>query len=294
MKPRTDVFFVLSAGVLWSTVGLGVRLIEDALVWQILLYRSVSLSFFLYFVITFRSGESPFVQIQRIGFPAVIAGLSLVAAYSGGVYAIQTTSVANAMLLFATAPFMAAVLGWICLRENVRMATWISIVVAIVGISIMVADKSGASVLSGSFSALGSAFGFAVFTVALRWGKSGEMLPAVFLSGLFGIGVTLTICLFMNLPIFLSFNDAGISAGMGVFQVGAGLILYTLGSRTLQAAELALLSLAEVLLGPFWVWIFLDETITANTFIGGAFLLIAIAGNAITGKRWKPPPFNSP
>ena len=294
MTPRTDVFFVLSAGVLWSTVGLGVRLIEDALVWQILLYRPVSLSFFLYFVITFRSGESPFVQIQRIGFSAFIAGLSLVAAYSGGVYATQTTSVANAMLLFATAPFMAAVLGWICLRESVRMATWISIVIAIVGISIMDADKSGASVLSGSISALGSAFGFAVFTVALRWGKSGEMLPAIFLSGLFGIGVTLTICLFMNLPIFLSFNDAGFSAGMGVFQVGAGLILYTLGSHTLQAAELALLSLAEVWLGPFWVWIFLDETITANTFIGGAFLLIAIAGNAISGKRWKPPPFNSP
>ncbi len=294
MTNRTDVFFVLSAGVLWSTVGLGVRLIEDALVWQILLYRSISLSFFLYFVITFRSRESPFVQIQRIGFPAVIAGLSLVAAYSGGVYAIQTTSVANAMLLFATAPFLVAVLGWICLRENVRMATWILIVIAIVGISIMVADKSGASILSGSISALGSAFGFAVFTVALRWGKSGEMLPAIFLSGLFGIAVTLTICLFMNLPIFLSFNDGGITAGMGVFQVGVGLILYTLGSRTLLAAELALLSLSEVLLGPFWVWILIDEIITANTFIGGAFLLIAIAGDAITGKRWKPPPFNSP
>ena len=242
MTPRTDVFFVLSAGVLWSTVGLGVRLIEEALVWQILLYRSVSLSLFLYLVIIFRSGESPFVQIQRIGFPAVIAGLSLVAAYSGGVYAIQTTSVANAMLLFATAPFMAAVLGWICLRERVRMATWISIVVAIVGISIMVADKSGSSVLRGSVAALGSAFGFAVFTVALRWGKSGEMLPAVFLSGLFGIGFTLAICFFMDLPILLSLNDGGISAGMGVFQVGAGLILYTLGSRTLKAAELALLS----------------------------------------------------
>ena len=294
MTNRTDVFFVLSAGVLWSTVGLGVRLIEDALVWQILLYRSISLSFFLYFVITFRSRESPFVQIQRIGFPAVIAGLSLVAAYSGGVYAIQTTSVANAMLLFATAPFMTAVLGWICLRENVRMATWISIVIAIVGIPIMVVDKSGASVLSGSISALGSAFGFAVFTVALRWGKSGEMLPAIFLSGLFGIAVTLTICLFMNLPIFLSFNDGGITAGMGVFQVGVGLILYTLGSRTLQAAELALLSLAEVLLSPFWVWIFLGETITLNTLIGGAVLLIAIVGNAVSGKRRKPPPFTLP
>ena len=120
MFPKSDVFLVLCAGVLWSTVGLGVRLIEDALVWQILLYRSISLSLFLFLVITFRSRESPFIQIKRIGFPAVIAGLSLVAAYSGGVYAIQTTSVANAMLIFATAPFMAAVLGWICLRENVH------------------------------------------------------------------------------------------------------------------------------------------------------------------------------
>lgn len=293
MFPKSDVFLVLCAGILWSTVGLGVRLIEDALVWQILLYRSISLSLFLFLVITFRSRESPFIQIKRIGFPAVIAGLSLVAAYSGGVYAIQTTSVANAMLIFATAPFMAAVLGWICLRENVRMATWISIIIGVVGVSIMVADKSGSSVLSGSVAALGSAFGFAVFTVSLRWGKTGEMLPAVFLSGIFGVGVTLSICLFMNLPILLSLNDGGISAGMGVFQVGAGLILYTLGSRTLQAADLALLSLAEVLLGPFWVWIFLDETINANTFIGGAFLIVAIAGNALSGEKRKAPSFTS-
>ena len=97
--------FVFAAGVLWSTVGLGIRLIEDAVVWQILLYRSISMSLFLYVLIRVRSGESPFVQIRRIGATAIIAGLSLVAAYSGGIYAIQNTSVANAMLLFATAPF---------------------------------------------------------------------------------------------------------------------------------------------------------------------------------------------
>ncbi len=120
---KYGVLFVFAAGILWSTVGLGIRLIEDAVVWQILLYRSISLSLFLYVLIRVRSGESPFVQIRRIGAPAVVAGLSLVAAYSGGIYAIQNTSVANAMLLFATAPFMAAMLGWIVLREPVRAAT---------------------------------------------------------------------------------------------------------------------------------------------------------------------------
>ncbi len=288
------VLFVFIAGVLWSTVGLGIRLIEDAVVWQILFYRSISLSVFLYIVIRMRSGESPFTQIRRVGIPAVIAGLALVAAYAGGIYAIQATSVANAMLLFATAPFMAAVLGWIVLRESVRGATWVAIVVAIAGIAIMVADKSGGVALKGSLAALGSAFGFAVFTVALRWGKSGEMLPSIFLSGLFAIVVTFVTCQSLGLSLVLSPRDGSIAMGMGVFQVGAGLILYTLGSKSLPAAELTLLSLAEVLLGPLWVWLFLGETATLNTLLGGAVLLVAIVGNALTGKRRKPPPITGP
>ncbi len=291
---RNGLFFVFAAGVLWSTVGLGIRLIEEAVVWQILLYRSIGLSAFLYVVIRLRGGESPFRQVWRIGWPAVIAGLSLVAGYSGGIYALQATSVANAMLLFATAPFFAAVLGWIVLREPVRRATWIATAVAVAGIAIMVMDKSGPMALSGSLAAIGSAFGFAVFTVALRWGKSGEMLPSVFLSGIFAIVITTGICLWLGLPLILTPRDGGIAMGMGVFQVGAGLILYTLGSRSLPAAELTLLSLAEVLLGPLWVWLFLGETATVNTLVGGTVLLAAIIGNAVSGKRRKPPPISSP
>ncbi len=291
---RHGVLFVIAAGILWSTVGLGIRLIEDAVVWQILLYRSISMSLFLYLVIRIRSGESPFSQVRRIGFPGVIAGLSLVAAYSGGIYAIQNTSVANSMLLFATAPFMAAVLGWLILREPVRKATWTAIAVAIGGIAIMVADKSGSVALKGSLAALGSALGFAVFTVSLRWGRTGEMLPSVFLSGLFAIVITIGICQYLGLSLVIGGWDGSIAMGMGVFQVGAGLILYTLGSRSLPAAELALLSLAEVLLGPLWVWLFLGETASFTTLVGGVVLLAAIAGNALSGKRRKPPAITTP
>lgn len=198
------------------------------------------------------------------------------------------------MLLFATAPFLTAVLGWIVLREPVRSATWIAIFVAIAGIGIMVADQSEGAALSGTLAGLGSALGFAVFTVALRWGKSGEMLPSVFLSGLFAVVITSAMCWGLSLPFLLSANDGGIAMGMGVFQVGAGLILYTLGSRTLPAAELTLLSLAEVLLGPVWVWLFLGETVTINTLLGGLVLLAAIAGNALSGARRKPPPVTTP
>ena len=84
-------------------------------------------------------------------------------------------------------------------------------------------------------------------------------------------------------------NDVGISMAMGIFQVGAGLILYTLGSKTVPAAELALLSLAEVLLGPFWVWLVLDERIVINTIIGGVVLLGALMGNALLTAQQKRP-----
>ena len=273
---KYGLLFVIAAGVLWSTIGLGIRMIEDAVVWQILLYRSISMSLFLYLVIRLRSGESPFIQIRRTGFPAVVAGLALFAAYSGGIYAIQNTSVANAMLLFATAPFLTAILGWFVLKEPVRVATWVAISVALFGIAIMVSDKAGSVAILGSLAAIGSAFGFAVFTVALRWGRAGEMLPSVFLSGIFASVITFIICQALGLSVALSVRDGGVAMGMGVFQVGAGLILYTLGSRSLPAAELALLSLAEVLLGPIWVWIFVNEVPTIWTLVGGSIVISSV------------------
>jgi len=295
LEARRGLVFVFMAGVFWSTIGLGVRMIDEATVWQILLYRSISLSFFLAIVIYIRSRGNLLKVVKAAGLPGCIAGLALVGAYSGGIYGIQSTSVANAMLLFASAPFMAAILGWIFLREKVRKATWLAILIAIAGIGIMVQDKTqGGAALLGNLAALGSAFGFAVFTVALRWGRSGDMLPAAFLSGIFAVFITSSICLLSGLSFQISINDTSISMGMGIFQVGTGLVLYTLGSKTLPAAELTLLSLAEVLLGPLWVYLFLNEVATLNTLLGGLVLLLAIAGNAISGARRKPPPITTP
>ena len=291
---RRGLVLVFAAGMLWSTVGLGIRLIEEATVWQILLYRSFGLTALLYIVIRLRTGQDPFVLARRAGIAGVIAALSLVSAYTGAIYSLQTTSVANAMLLFAVSPFLAAVLGWIVLRERVRVATWLAVAVAIGGIAVMFADKSGAVSIPGSLAAFASAMGFAAFTVALRSGKSVEMMPSVFLSGVFAIIIMGGMCLILGLPLALTPQDSGIALGMGVFQVGAGLILFTLGSRSLPAAELALLSLAEVVLAPVWVWLFLGETVGPNTLLGGGILLLAIAGNALSGIRRKPPPNISP
>jgi len=301
-RHRTGLLFVFSAGVLWSSIGLCIRLIENASVWQILFYRSISLTILLFIVIWLRTRQNPLRLAFEAGTPAIIGALALVIAYTGGIYAIQATSVANALLLFAAAPFFAALLGWLVLGEPVRRATGVAIVAAIVGIAIMVSDQSSSGALGGAHSgalggnlaALVSALGFAVFTITLRWRQTSEMLPSVLLSGIFAIVLMALICWQLEQTLILSRNDGMISAGMGFFQIGAGLVLFTLGSKTVPAAELVLLSMSEVLLGPLWVWLFLGETASNNTLAGGLVLLCAIVGNAFSSTRRRAPPIPGP
>ncbi len=284
------VILVLLAGVFWSSMGLGIRMIDSANVWQILFYRSIALSIFLFVIITLRSGYEPVATIRRAGLAGAIGGAGLVVAFAGGIFAIQTTSVANAMFLFAAAPFLAALLGWIILRENVRRATWVAMIIALVGILIMVVNGISVGRLVGNLSAILSAIGFAIFTIALRWGRLEDMLPAVFIGGIFAICTSALVCSTQPHGFTVPANDIVIAVLLGVFQVGLGLTVFTIGSRVVPAAELALLSMTEVLLGPIWVWLFVGEKADVFTLVGGAVLMLAIAGNALSGLRRKPVP----
>ena len=119
----------------------------------------------------------------------------------------------------------------------------------------------------------------------LKSAKSGG-----FVGGFFAIFVAAAFCQFQGVGLTISLNDLVISMTMGVVQAGAGLIFYTLGSRSVPAAELALLSMSEVVLGPIWAWLFIGETASIYTLVGGSVLLSAIVANALTGLRRKPTP----
>ena len=275
------VYYVIVAGMLWSMIGIGIRLIENANVWQILLYRSSSLVLFLFIVLLINTKKNPFVLIYQSKLPVFIAAFGLFIAYSGGIYAVQNTSVANAMLLFASAPLITSILGYYFLGEKVSLHTFLAILIAFLGIFVMFMDSFGNNSINGSIGGVISAFGFSIFTVSLRWGKQNNMLPSVFLSGLLAIFLTVIICKIQNHNLIIERYDAFYALFLGIFQVGIGLILYTVGSKTVPAAELTLLSLCEVLLAPIWVWIFLGEGATRLTLIGGSLLLIAITFNSL-------------
>ena len=285
MRYGQGVALVVAAGAVWSLMGLMLRQIEEASVWHILFWRSLGVVPVLFAFTIWTSGGRPFQSIRRIGLAGTVGAFGLVFAFAGAIYAIQSTTVANAVFLFTASPFVAAVLGWILLGERVGTWTWAAIGLAVFGMYLMVREGLELGALHGNIAALLSAAGFGAFSVALRWGKVGDMLPVSMLGAVFSVltaGIVLTL---QGLPIPVSGWDMGVSLGMGMGVLALGMVAYTLGSKVIPAAQLTLLSLVEVLLAPIWVFLVIGETASAATFVGGGVLLAAVALNAVMGAR---------
>ncbi len=284
MRYGTGVALVVVAALMWSLMSLAIRLIEGADTWQVLFWRSAGMVPVLVAIILVRSGGL-WRPLRAVGLAGVIGGAGLVAAFAGAIFAIQTTTVANAVFLYAASPFLAAIFGWLILREKVAPATWAAIGLAGVGIFLMVREGLSLGMGKGSVAALLSAAGFAAFTLALRWRRLGDMYPALLIGALMSMAVAAMVTLSGGGTLAVSLHDAGLALAAGAVLLGMGLALYTLGSRAVPAAELTLLAMIEVLLAPVWVWMVVGETASPGTWIGGAVLLAAVAGNALAGLR---------
>ncbi len=276
---------VVAGAVLWSLMGLAIRQIEAANTWQVLFWRSMGMLPVFMGIVAFRSRGRILLAIRSAGLPGVFGGVSLVLAFAGAIHALQTTTVATATFLFSATPFFTAILGRLLLGESVRPVTWAAILLAAGGVLVMVRDGLATGILEGNLSALASAFGFALFTLSLRWGRQGDMMPAGVLGGLFAMLAALAVLTAQGEPVAVPVADALIALAMGVALVGAGTVLFTLGSRALPATDLSILALMEVLLAPVWVWLFLNETASSATFIGGGVVLAAVVMNALAGVR---------
>jgi drug/metabolite transporter (DMT)-like permease len=283
------VALVLLAGVFWSIAGLVVRLIDDANEWQILFYRSVTLIAVLAAYIALRNRGAVLPAFRAAGRKAALAGFFLSIAFTCWIFAMTHTTIANALFVLSAAPFIAALLARVVLGEGVRRITLICMAVSMLGIGVMVTEGAMLGTLSGNLFALGAAAGFAAFSVSLRVGRAVDMTPAVCWAGLWA-GLMAAAMIGLSARGFaISAHDFALCALLGCVQVGFGLILYTIGSRHVPAAELTLLSLTEVVLGPILVWLGVGEVPGVYTMVGGAIVLGAITAQALSGIRKRPP-----
>ncbi|MDZ7906586.1 MAG: DMT family transporter [Cypionkella sp.] len=288
MQYRRGAGLILAAGVIWSAQGLGIRMIEQAESWAVLTWRSLGLIVALTAYISFVTRGQLWAAVASVGRGGVLGALSLAVAFGGAIYAFQATTIANAVVLFAAAPFFAALIGWAALGERVGAVTWAAIALASFGILVMTWGEFGANAqteaLRGNIAAIITALGFGAFGVSLRrmpptMRADVGQFPVVLLAGIFagvaGAGAAVISGQDLTPPV----ADIGIAMGLGIFVLAGGMVMFTLGTRTVPAAAATLLAQSEVILGPFWVWLLLGETISRQTALGGMIVLSALALN---------------
>ena len=279
---------VLVAGLLWSFGPLVVRYMDqpNLVPWQYLFARGIVIFCILNIYLFFEEGKKFYKNYFKVGRSGLIGGSGLGVAMIAFIWSITSTSAAITLLCLAAMPFMTAFLGFLFLKEKISLNVWIAIIIAAIGIIIMALGNTDKGSLLGLVFGLVSAIGFSVFSVSLRWRKETPKFTTVAIAGLF-CAIVSSIVLFSNNSVFLSSShNQGLFAIHGTI-VCLGLILYSVGSKVIPAAELTLLSLTEIIGGIFWVWLPIfgvNEVPTNNTIIGGFLIFMSIIYYSLTIK----------
>lgn len=184
------------------------------------------------------------------------------------ILSLKFTAVANFFMIFATAPFVAAVLGWFVLRERLDWPTLMAALAGMAGIAIMVSGGL-TGVNLGDALALTVVFAYSTNVLILRRTKSADVLAMVCMTVLASGFVALPFADFAT----LGPANWGALAVMGVAQLGLGGVLIYAGAARVSAAQAGLLGIMGAVFAPSWVFLILGEVPPQATLIGGAVIL---------------------
>ena len=279
-NPKIAVQVVLLAGILWSFGPLVVRYMEspDQSPWQYIFGRGLTIFLLLNLYLYFEEGLKFYKNYFKVGISGLVGGIGLGIAMITFIYSITNTTAAVTLLCLAAMPFFTALLAFLFLREQISVSVWISIIIATIGIIIMALGNTETNSIVGFIFGITSSIGFSVFSVTLRWRKETPKFTTVAVAGLFCF-IFATIVILIKGQIFFSSSYNSSLFSLHGTLVCMGLILYSIGSKAIPAAELTLLSLTEVIGGIFWVWLpilGINEVPTNNTIIGGFLIFISI------------------
>ena len=277
---RIAIPVVLFAGLLWSFGPYVVRHIDQPaqVPWQYLFTRGIVIFTLLNFYLFVEEGSTFYKNYLKVGISGLIGGIGLGTAMITFIWSITHTTAAVTLLCLAAMPFITALLGFLFLKEKISISVWVAIFIACIGVIIMAFSNTGKSTFTGFIFGLASALGFSIFSVSLRWRKKTPKFTTVAIAGLFCFLFSTFMLTTNDLNFLSSGKNEALFATHGTI-VCMGLILYSIGSKNIPAADLTLLSLTEVIGGIFWVWLpwlGINEVPNTNTIIGGFFIFIAI------------------
>ncbi len=273
-RAREGQLAILVAAVAWSTAGLAQRGLDADPATQVAgraVFAAIALGALV--LATERSGTLE--AFRSMGRSGVAMAVFLAISSGSFLLALNYTTVANVLFMQAAAPMMAALLGWLLLSERVDTRTWAALALAGAGVVLMAAGSfdAGAAAVVLPFVMTAS---FAMVIVIARHRREVSMMPATCASQAL---VVLACAPFVSLG-SVTRSDWAILAALGVGQMGLGLAFLTIGARLIPPAQVAVISLLEVVLGPLWVWLAYEERPSAPTVVGGLVVVAAVVVQA--------------
>ena len=263
---------LLFGGFCLSWGGFVIRSFEEASVWQILLLRSFffMMALIIFLIITYK--KNTIRVLKDAGFAGLLGGFVMSLSFIAFVVAMTNTSVANVVFIISTQTMFLAIFGYFYLKEKVSLVSFISILLAMSGITIMVGDSLTSGSFFGNLVALAIPINFSILVMIIRKNKNLDMVPAIFYSGIFSV----IYGLILSESFVFTSHDILMGFFLGVPQLAFGFICITIGSRSTSSATIGLLMLSETICAPIWVLLFLNEIPPVSTLIGGLIIIIAI------------------
>lgn len=267
---RRGQAYIALAAVAWSTAGVLQRELTVGAATQVAGRACFAVIALLLFVAISERGRT-LRTFRAMGRAELAVAVLTAIASSAFIVALNHTTVADVLFMQALAPIAAALIAWIGLKERVSRRTAVSMVVALAGVGLMVGGPGGSQGVGLALSVL-MTLCFAFTVVITRHRRDISMAPAICLSQVL---VVITVAPFAE-PGSVSAHDLALLAALGIGQIGLGLAFLTMGARLIPAAEVALIGLLEVVLGPLLVWFAYAERPSTTTLIGGAIVVTAV------------------
>ena len=208
-----------------------------------------------------------------IGYPGIFYFISFSACNITFLISIQNTNVANTLVMIALAPMISAILGALFLKESPDRKTWLAILVTFAACIYIFHDSLKLGNFYGDIFGLITAFGLACNATLARYAKDRDLVPSAVIGKL-----CVAIFAFFFVESFeLLGRDLFYVPLMCIMCVAIPFVLVTIAPRFITGAEVNLFFLLETIIGPFWVWLVIQEQPSLETIQGGAVIILTIA-----------------
>jgi drug/metabolite transporter (DMT)-like permease len=247
--------------------------------WTLVFWRGALMALVLFLVLLWHHRGNTLSAFLTIGSTGLLIGMCYGLGSVFFVSAVLYSGVANTLIIIASAPMFAALLGRYVLSERVPPRTILAMIVTFAGIAIVVGGETGKNNLFGDLLALCTAFVMAMAFVLVRKSKNINMIPATTIGGV--IAALLALVFAATSPMDVSSGQAIWIVLMGAVVLPISFGLVTLGPRYIPAPEVGLILLLETALGPLWVWLVIGEEASAQVLTGGGVVVIALTAHSI-------------